>query len=570
MRAAHLILGQAPVNSMGITTHQEKRISSDIATAILDVLIAAIISMRILLIMIELRRRNPLEETEYESIDFENEGLPSDTYRPFPRTAVARPDKLRFERMPSEGRVDIKEKETSSSLMDPLFVYYRSMNRIPLLTREQEVYLAKKIETAKMNIMRLLSQTTSTSFKVLEMAEELQPVSTQIKIEEKPETETVASMEERTQIRLKQIRRIVSRIEKLETKYRHDKHRLRKNKAGQCETDIIPGREAIGSVLQRIDFSENQINGLIENLERILQDMEQTKRLAQKKKVAPKTLRAASMRLKELESQHCIRFEELDKLVASIRRNKYEMLQAKDQFVRSNLRLVLSIAKNYSYPGFDILDLVQEGNIGLMRAVDKFNYRMGNKFSTYATWWIRQSITRAIADQGRTIRVPVHMVEAINRVLKAANELRKRIGREPSIAELAQELKTPAEKVAQILDAAQETISLEANVSDNRDTILNDFVQDKKVVSPEEPVMNENLREVANTALQSLSPREQEIVRMRYGLNESGQEYTLQECGEKFQVTRERIRQIEERALIKLRMPHRSNKLREYASFMGN
>jgi len=259
----------------------------------------------------------------------------------------------------------------------------------------------------------------------------------------------------------------------------------------------------------------------------------------------------------------------LHKLLYAIKKSKNDMLLAKDHFVRSNLRLVLSIAKNYSYPGFDMLDLVQEGNIGLMKAVDKFNYRMGNKFSTYATWWIRQSITRAIADQGRTIRVPVHMVEAINRVMKASNELRKRLGCEPSMVDLAGELKTPAEKILQILDAAQETVSLEASISDSRDTVLNDFVHDKKAISPEEPVLNDNLRDITNSALQSLSPREQEIVRMRYGLNEADKEYTLQECGEKFQVTRERIRQIEERALMKLRMPHRSNRLREYSDYMS-
>ena len=212
--------------------------------------------------------------------------------------------------------------------------------------------------------------------------------------------------------------------------------------------------------------------------------------------------------------------------------------------------LVLSIAKNYSYPGLDLLDLVQEGNIGLMKAVDKFNYRLGHKFSTYATWWIRQSITRAIADQGRTIRIPVHMVEAMNRVLKVANELTKRNGREPSVHELAKELKTPVSKVTQILKAAQEPISLEASIADNKDAVLNKFIEDKNAVSPDEDVMKHNLREVTNSALQSLSPREQEIVRMRYGLNETGKEYTLQEVGEIFQVTRERIRQIEEKALL--------------------
>jgi RNA polymerase primary sigma factor len=525
-------------------------------------------------IMIELRRNELMEETEYEQNDndLDNEELLGSTFGPFSRTA-ARADSFGLERIPFEKKTDASEEEPASSMMDPLFVYYRSMSKIPLLTREQEVFLAQRIETAKFNLLRLLSLTSITSTKVMEMADELQPVSpvvsSQIKGDEKPEPESPASLEERTQIRLKRVHRVVSRLEKLEARYRETRRRSRKWRSPDCEPGNNHDRDAIFATLKRIDFSESQINYLFESLESIMQTMEQARRAAQKKGSDQRALRAASVQLKTIELRYLIGLEEMRKLLAAIRKSKTEMLLAKDQFVRSNLRLVLSIAKNYSYPGFDLLDLVQEGNIGLMRAVDKFNYRMGNKFSTYATWWIRQSITRAIADQGRTIRVPVHMVEAINRVMKASNELRKRLGHEPSIGDLSSELKIPAEKILQILDAAQETVSLEASVTDNRDTVLNDFVKDKKAVSPEEPVLNENLREVANSALQSLSPREQEIVRMRYGLNETGKEYTLQECGEKFQVTRERIRQIEERALMKLRMPHRSNRLREYADYMS-
>ena len=279
---------------------------------------------------------------------------------------------------------------------------------------------------------------------------------------------------------------------------------------------IKNNREAIYTSLQKIDFSENQIGTLIGSVEDVLHQMESAqsavKALSQRQDSNSKAVREARARLNQLESQYLTNTDELRKILALISENKIEMLHAKDQFVRSNLRLVLSIAKNYSYPGLDLLDLVQEGNIGLMKAVDKFNYRLGHKFSTYATWWIRQSITRAIADQGRTIRIPVHMVEAMNRVLKVANELTKRNGREPSVHELAKELKTPVSKVTQILKAAQEPISLEASIADNKDAVLNKFIEDKNAISPDEDVMKHNLREVTNSALQSLSPREQEIV----------------------------------------------------------
>jgi RNA polymerase primary sigma factor len=531
--------------------------------------------------MIELEQDDVLEETEYESIDLEDEGLEASDA--FPRLTRANyVDRVRFARVPSESRTTAKGEESASSA-DPLYIYYRSMSKIPLLTREQEVYLAKKIESAKLNTLRLLSLTPINTFKIMELADELQPVGApaavpQFGMEVKKEAENEVSLEERNRLRIRQIRKVINRLEKLEASYRLAKTGAQKGKAreGKKNKDvgkIKSNREAIYQSLQKIDFSENQISILVGGVEEVLHKMEEAqenmKSASHRQDGGPKALREARTHLSELESQYLTNTDELRKILALISENKTEMLHAKDQFVRSNLRLVLSIAKNYSYPGLDLLDLVQEGNIGLMKAVDKFNYRLGHKFSTYATWWIRQSITRAIADQGRTIRIPVHMVEAMNRVLKVANELTKRLGREPSVHELAKELKTPVAKVTQILKAAQEPISLEASIADNKDAVLNKFIEDKNAVSPDEDVMKHNLREVTNSALQSLSPREQEIVRMRYGLNETGKEYTLQEVGEIFQVTRERIRQIEEKALLKLRSPYRSNKLREFADFVS-
>jgi RNA polymerase primary sigma factor len=531
--------------------------------------------------MIELENDDVQEETEYESIELDEEGLGAS--EAFPRLTRANyVDRVRFARVPNENRPVGKGEESTASA-DPLYIYYRSMSKIPLLTREQEVYLAKKIESAKLNTLRLLSLTTINTYKIIELADELQPAGVpvtaaampQFGIEEKPNPENEVSLEERTRLRIRRIRRIISRLEKLETKYRLTKGNFQrgKSKGSKDLKKIESNREAIYTSLQKIDFSENQISMLTGSVEDVLHRMEsvqaEAKAVSQRQDANPKTVREGRARLSELESQYLTNIDELRKIVALISENKTEMLHAKDQFVRSNLRLVLSIAKNYSYPGLDLLDLVQEGNIGLMKAVDKFNYRLGHKFSTYATWWIRQSITRAIADQGRTIRIPVHMVEAMNRVLKVANELTKRLGREPSVHELAKELKTPVAKVTQILKAAQEPISLEASIADNKDAVLNKFIEDKNAVSPDEDVMKHNLREVTSSALQSLSPREQEIVRMRYGLNETGKEYTLQEVGEIFQVTRERIRQIEEKALLKLRSPYRSNKLREFADFVS-
>lgn len=491
-------------------------------------------------------------------------------------------DRVRFSRVPSEDRPAVKGDSAPST--DPLYIYYRSMSKIPLLTREEEVYLAKKIEAAKINTLRLLSLTSISSARLMELGSELQPASLNQSAtlpanitEVQREAESEISLEERNRAREQEIRRILHRLEQLEKRYREMK--LSMKRAGARNGSRVKElarikhcREAVFQTLTRIELTENQINHLVGGLQDVLNQMEWSEKVSGMSRSTERgqsRIREARARRRALESEYLTDAGELRKIVNLINENKAEMARAKDEFVRANLRLVLSIAKNYSYPGLDLLDLVQEGNIGLMKAVDKFNYRLGHKFSTYATWWIRQSITRAIADQGRTIRVPVHMVEAMNRVLKTSNELSKRMGREPTVHELAKELKTPVSKVTQVLKAAQEPISLEATISDNKDAVLNKFIEDKTAVSPDDDVMRHSLRDVTDAALQTLSPREQEIVRMRYGLNETGKEYTLQEVGEIFRVTRERIRQIEEKALLKLRSPYRSSRLREFADFVS-
>jgi RNA polymerase primary sigma factor len=480
--------------------------------------------------------------------------LGSDALKKFPNLTRANyVDRVGF---PSDGN----EGKAAVSSIDSCSAYYKSMNKIPLLTREQEIYLAKKIESAKLNILRLLCLTTINSRTVMELAHELEPVA--MSHRDASNTDIPDSIEDRREKRLLDVQSILRRIVKLEAGYRTAKLRnLRCGdlafKSNRIDQYLEKSREAIFLSCRRLGFTENQVGLMVGSVKELLARMEEAK---QKSKAI----------LRDMESQYLTTNAELRKILDLIDENKTEMLYAKDQFVRANLRLVLSIAKRYSYYKVDFLDIVQEGNIGLMKAVDKFDYRIGNKFSTYATWWIRQSIARAVSDQGRTIRIPSHMVEAYNKVLKASNGFRKRVGRDPSTSDIAEELKLPVPKIREILEVPQEPISLESSATHSEGLILSNLVEDKKAISPQEPVIQDNIRQIMNSVLNSLSPREQEIIRMRYGLNETEKEHTLKECGEKFQVTRERIRQIEEKAIAKLKGICHSNKLREYAYYVSS